>query len=243
MSRVRPIHFPTLVELLMLGANLKHIEISTSLLAERIGKSQQAASKHLLELEREGYVERLKSGKGNSVKLTKKGRDSMFALYSTLRGALKLEPMVLEFRGEVFSGVREGAYYVSQRGYRRQFVTKLGFDPFPGTLNLKLTTDAARRLKQELEHHEGIPIEGFEDQHRSFSRAKCFRATIQENVHGAAILIERTHYDDSVLELLAPFDVRKKLNLEDGDTIEVKVFVSESKSGTRIPSHAKRPSI
>ena len=230
MGKARPIYFPTLIELLLLGANKNHVEISTSLLAKRIGKSQQAASKHLLELERDGYIKRVKSGKGNSVKLTKNGMNIIFSLYSTLKDVLRDEPIIFEFKGQLFSGLKEGAYYVSLPGYRKQFVTKLGFDPFLGTLNLKLISDTDRSLKQELEHYNGILIDGFEDEQRSFSRAKCFKAMIGGSIKAGAIIIDRTHYDDSVLELLAPVKVRDRLKIKDGDIVTVKVFVSDDKS-------------
>ncbi len=44
------------------------------------------------------------------------------------------EAQTIEFEGEVVSGLFEGAYYISKEGYHRQIVEKLGFEPFPGTL-------------------------------------------------------------------------------------------------------------
>ena len=36
------------------------------------------------------------------------------------------------------SGMSEGAYYMSLKGHARQFVKRIGYVPFPGTLNAKL---------------------------------------------------------------------------------------------------------
>ncbi len=36
---------------------------------------------------------------------------------------------------------------------------------------------------------------------------------------GAALVIERTHYDDTVLELISPVNLRRELKLEDGDEL------------------------
>lgn len=43
------------------------------------------------------------------------------------------------FTGRVFSGVGEGSFYVSL--YSKKFLEKLGFRPYPGTLNLRLVND------------------------------------------------------------------------------------------------------
>ena len=56
MSDVNFVQVITLAELLMMGARQGFIEINTSKLGKRISKSQQAASKHLLELESLGFI-------------------------------------------------------------------------------------------------------------------------------------------------------------------------------------------
>ena len=39
------------------------------------------------------------------------------------------------------------------------------------------------------------------------------------------LCIERTHYDSSVLEVIAPVKLRDLLGLKDGDSVTVKVFI------------------
>jgi riboflavin kinase len=50
-------------------------------------------------------------------------------------------------RGRVVSGLGEGQHYISRQGYLKQFREKLGFEPFPGTLNIKLYRHAAKRSR------------------------------------------------------------------------------------------------
>ena len=226
MDELRSSLLPTLLELLMLGAKDRPVEVSTSELAEKIGKSQQAASKHLLELEREGYLERVKARSGLAVKMTPKGLAAVTGLYAVLKASLEEKPPTFEIKGEVFSGLGEGGYYVSHRGYRRQFITKLGFDAFPGTLNLKLNSLLDRRLCTELQKLDGIPIEGFEDGQRSYGGAKCFRAIINGKQEGAVIIAVRTHYDDSVLEIISPIKLRDTFGLQDRSPVTVRVFLN-----------------
>lgn len=223
---VKPIHLPTLIEILLLGGKDDYVAVSTVELAKRLGRSQQAASRHLSDLEEAGYVERIRSGGLNRVKMTNKGADAMLDIYFALRNVLEGEERVFEIKGEVFTGLGEGAYYVSLRGYRRQFLKKIGFDPYPGTLNIRLNSPADRRLRRDLERYPNIRIEGFEDGYRTYGWAKCYPAKIDDAVDGMVILLERTHYDDSVLEVIAPVNIREKLSLRDGGTVSVKVYPS-----------------
>lgn len=214
----------------MLGAKDRPVEISTVELAAKIGKSQQAASKHLLELEKDGYLERMKAGSVTGVKLTPRGIDSVTGLYRVLKASLEGTPPTLEIKGEIFSGLGEGGYYVSHRGYRKQFVKKLGFDPYPGTLNVRLTSPVDRKLRGELEKLDGITIEGFEDGQRSYGGAKCFKALINGTAESAVITIERTHYDDSVLEILSPVKLRETLKLQDKSPVTVMVYLTSDET-------------
>ncbi len=215
----------TLIELVKLGARRRLVPLSTSELGKVLHLTQQGASVRLLELEREGMIERGRVGRRFGVRLTSKGYDRVSSLYAELRGVMSRREEDLLFRGRVFSGLREGGYYVSLSGYRRQFTNLLGFIPFPGTLNLRLTAPPQIDQKRLLRSMTGIYIEGFEDRARSYGPAKCFRATIGELHRGAALVIERTHYDDTVLELISPANLRRELKLKDGDELSAAVHL------------------
>lgn len=221
-------HIPTLIELLSLGAKDSPVKISTIEISKRMGKSQQLASKHLLELEKEGYLERFKSDHQYNIKLTDKGLSHLTRLFLALKEILEAPPSVIEIEGELFSGLGEGSYYISLEGYKGQFIDKLGFVPYPGTLNLRLISPKDRKLRRELEHYSGISIDGFKDEHRTYGGAKCFIAVVNDQVDGAVGILERTHYGDSVLEVIAPLKIREELLLKDGDRVKVKVFLEGS---------------
>ncbi len=220
-------YLQTMLELLLLGAKDKPVKLSTGELAKRIGKSQQAASKHLLELEQNGYIERTKLRNRSFVKITKRGNDTLLELHLQLKSALEGEELASETHGEVFTGLGEGAYYISLKGYRKQFVRKLGFDPYPGTLNLRLVSSLDRLIRSSLEKLPGIVIEGFEDGQRTYGGAKCFMCRINDSVQGAVLVLERTNYDDSVLEVIAPVRLRDRLDLKDGDPVKIKIFSAD----------------
>jgi len=218
--------FFTLLALAELGAGQGEIETTTSSLAERIGCSQQTASRHLIELERAGLILRAVSKKGCRVKLTSTGLDVLKSVYISLRHVLDpAMPPYLLLKGVVFTGLGEGAYYVTREGYKRQFVEKLGFEPYPGTLNLRLMDEESLRARRELDYWPGIEIKGFEAEGRTFGPGKCFRAVVNNEVEAAVVIAHRTHYGPSVLELISPICLRERLGLRDGDVVQVKVFL------------------
>ena len=133
-------------------------------------------------------------------------------------------PPSVTLEGTVFAGLGEGGYYISKEVYRKQFIEKLGFDPYPGTLNLKLVTEYDLQTRTELETYPAIEIQGFKNENRTFGFVKCYPAIIDNKAKGALIFALRSHYDISVLEIIAPVYLRKQLNLKDGQTVKVEVF-------------------
>jgi riboflavin kinase, archaea type len=219
-------HIPTIIQLILQGAKDKPISLTSTELAEELGKSQQVVSKHLEELEQEGLIERTRVGRKTYVKLTEKGTDQFSSLYSTLQRAYSKSTPTIELEGTLFSGLGEAAYYVSLEGYKKQFAAKLGFEPFPGTLNLRLDRSIDRKMRNELNSKIGSEhIDGFKDGKRTFGGADFYKAKIGR-LDSAVLLIERTIYDDGVLELIAPVNLRRSLNLKDGDRVRVKVLLN-----------------
>ncbi|MEM0075769.1 MAG: DUF120 domain-containing protein [Nitrososphaerota archaeon] len=221
---LRSAYLLSLVELLLVGAKSRPVEITTEELAKRLGKSQQSASKHLLELEKEGFILRQKVGRSFAVKLTDKAVNALASFYLTLRSAIEEAPDIYEFHGTVFTGIGEGAYYMSLKGYRDQFRSKLGFEPYPGTLNLKLSSPVERQQFQELIQRPGIRIEGFSDGTRTYGGLTFYNSLIEDE-RGAVLAIDRTHYDTSVMEVIAPIKLREVLKLVDGSQVNIKVFL------------------
>ena len=215
----------TLLKLAEMGAHRRTAKISTEFLAEKLGISQQTASRYLICLEGEGIIQRTITPEGSLIKILDSGMKKIKQLYSTLRFLIEAEyPPSVTIEGTVFTGLGEGAYYISKEVYRKQFIEKLGFDPYPGTLNLKLATDYDLKTRTELETYPAIEIEGFENENRTFGLVKCYPANIDNKVRGAIVFALRSHYDVSVLEVIASMCLRKQLNLKDGNKVKVEVY-------------------
>ena len=225
MPELKVQHILTLAELLAKGARHNFVTITTSSLGKSINKSQQAASKHLLELEGDGYIERIRSGQRLSVRITNKGYTEMARISAILKSSLDSSPSYIEFKGTIVSGMGEGAYYMSLKGYERQFKSTLGYAPFPGTLNVKLKDKEFIEAKHALDTHTGIMINGFSDGKRTYGWVKCYPAKINNLVDAALITLERTHHDDSVIELISLENIKKVTKLSTGSQISIKVSV------------------
>ena len=214
-----------LIKLAELGSHKKITKISTKELARKLDFSQQTASRHLIELESNKWIKRQITPQGSLIKITSKGLNQLKILQSSLRIIIEVtKPTVLTFEGTVFSGLGEGAYYLSKESYRKQFVEKLGFDPYPGTLNLRLSTDYDLETRKDLDSYPSIEIEGFTSENRTFGFVKCYRVRVNGKINGALAFALRGHYDLSVLEVVAPVCLRKELNLKDGDKVKVDVI-------------------
>jgi riboflavin kinase len=202
-----------LLLLLQHGAHLRPVRITSSELGSQLGMSQQNASRRLLELERSGYVERKEGG----LMLTKKGHAELVGLYSTLKVAF--EGSKIEFVGTVVSGLGEGKYYLSMAGYSEQIKEKLGFVPYSGTLNLRLD-EADLWKKQHMLGLDPVIIKGFSDEKRTYGDLFAYRCSV-EGLDCAVLVPLRTHHGPDVLEIIAPWELKRKLKKKDGSRIRV----------------------
>jgi len=212
-----------------MGAYRRVTKVSTDFLAERLGISQQTASRYLIELERMGWIERNITPEGSLVKVGEGGVRELLKLFSSLKGVIETAyPPSVTLEGVVFTGFGEGAYYISKENYSSQIAKKLGFEPYQGTLNLKLSSDYDIKTRMELEAYPAVEVEGFKSADRSYGLVKCYPAVIDNKVKGALVVAMRSHYDVSVLEIIAPVYLRKQLSLKDGHKVKVEVFTSST---------------
>jgi riboflavin kinase len=223
MTELKIQHIFTLTHLLSKGAKHNFVTVTTDSLGKSIHKSQQAASKHLLELETNQFIERIISGRNISVKITPKGFSEMVKLSVALQKSLNSSPSHVELKGTLVSGMGEGAYYMSLKGYTQQFKSKINYTPFPGTLNVRLDKKVYQEAIQQFDSFDGITIDGFSDGKRTYGWVKCFHAKINKSIDCELIILERTHHDDSVIELISKVCIRKSGKLKDGSLLTIKV--------------------
>lgn len=225
MSNITFQHIVILSELLLSGAKNNFVELTTNEIAKKIKRSQQLASKELLDLEFFGCIKRNKKSKKYTIKVTEKGYQQVYDHFLFLKTAVEPFKQGIDFEGQIITGMGEGAYYMSLNGYKKQFKEKLGYEPYPGTLNIKLNSMLFVEAKKEMLKYPAIKIEGFSDQSRTFGWVKCYPAYINDsrNINSSILILERTHYDDTIIELIAPFSIKEQFSLKNGDYVKLKV--------------------
>ncbi|MFP3950842.1 MAG: DUF120 domain-containing protein [Candidatus Bathyarchaeia archaeon] len=224
---IKPHLWFTLYRLMKLGASVMPVKTSTTELAEELGFSQQSASRHLQVLEDKWLIERSMDARGTLIEITREGREELGRVLHDLQYYLEegyREPVIIE--GEVISGLFEGAYYIGKEGYRTQIIEKLGFDPFPGTLNVSISEGEIEK-RRRVERGPYIRLEGFEDEERAFGACRCYPLMLNGEVEGALIVADRTSHDMSVMEIISPVYLRRRFDLADGDSIRVYFYNAE----------------
>ncbi len=210
----------SLKKLALLGAHNKPLQLSSVEFASHIDSSQQTAARRLKTLEDERLIERKILPDGQLISITEEGLSVLQRELNDYQQILSVNGAVKILNGRVITGLGEGQYYISLEGYRTQFRQKLGFDPFPGTLNIKLDPPSVELRKRI---SAGIKILGFKTQNRSFGNGSCFNVRISD-INGAVIIPERTHYPEDIIEVIAPVNLRRYLNVEDGSMVAVEVI-------------------
>jgi riboflavin kinase len=117
--------------------------------------------------------------------------------------------------GTVFSGGGEGRKFLELPWAKRQVEENLGFAPYSGTLNVKLSEESVKRRKL-LEKAPSIkicPAEGY-------CKGLLFKAFIGA-LECAVVVPEVAGYPKDVLEVIAAVNLREKLQLEDGTEVTV----------------------
>ncbi|VVC01759.1 Riboflavin kinase [uncultured archaeon] len=201
--------------LLQKGAHKEAKRITTGEIADAIGVSQQTASRKLIELEKDGQLERV-MGK---VRLTDKAIVEVRKCVSEVLASLEGTGMI--FRGKVVRGLGEGSFFVGQKEYVAQFKKKLGFMPFKGTLNLFIDAeDVEKRLT--LREEKPIEIPGFSKGKRKFGKIAAYKCMIG-GLPGAIVFPDYSQHGLQTLEIISSFNLRKELKLEDGAIVPVEI--------------------
>ena len=121
-------------------------------------------------------------------------------------------------KGKVFSGKKRGKQFVKLPWVKKQINKKIGFNPYVGTLNLRLANETGIN---KLRKANGIKIKP----EKGYYEGKIFKALVMRKVEGAVVLPDVPEYPPDLLEVLAPVNLRKTLEIEDGTEIEVTVTI------------------
>jgi riboflavin kinase len=126
--------------------------------------------------------------------------------------------MVTILEGTVTSGLGKGAVFMSIDYYKKQVKEKLGFEPYPGTLNIKIDKQQTTLLNNT----NPIRINAFKKDNKSFGGASCYKAKIND-IQGFIIIPDMTEHEEDMVEFIAPINIKEELKINDGDKVKIEL--------------------
>ncbi len=128
--------------------------------------------------------------------------------------------------GKIVSGVKQGAFFTQLDWFQEQCLEKLGYKPYPGTLNLEISAEdvpKAGAIEQEAEI-EFIPPDS------TYCSGKAFPVNV-DSIRAAIIMPakEVRVHGKNIIELISEVKLKDALSVDDGDYLEVTVEIAKPK--------------
>ncbi|AEB94598.1 DUF120 domain-containing protein [Metallosphaera cuprina] len=203
--------------------SLKKKELTQQDIANELKMSQQSVSRKLKELEERNLIRRSLSKEGEMIRLAENGEklleDCIYMLRSTI-----ISSHVLEIRGRATSGLGEGRIFLSLPYYMESFKKFLGFEPFPGTLNLTIYDRTSLENRLMLDVSKAVNIPEHKEENRVLGAVRAFPASVNGLKPAAVVFPLRSVHPKSVIEVIAPYNLRKELNIKDGDEVLIEAY-------------------
>jgi CTP-dependent riboflavin kinase len=118
--------------------------------------------------------------------------------------------------GRIVSGIKKGAYFTQLEWVQDQCQEKLGFKPYPGTLNLEIEAETIP-IVEALRQGEGIELVSPD---ADFCCGHVYRVSVM-GVSGAIVAPAEdvSVHGKNIIEIIAPISLREALDVKDGDEI------------------------
>ncbi|TRO46772.1 CTP-dependent riboflavin kinase [Candidatus Bathyarchaeota archaeon] len=123
----------------------------------------------------------------------------------------------IQLEGLVFAGEGGGKKFLELPWVKRQITEKLGFTPYPGTLNLKLVGESRKRRKLlgKTPAEKICPA-------KDYCSGALFKAFI-DILECGIVIPDVPDYPNDLLEVISSVNLRKTLLLKDGDKVTITV--------------------
>ena len=129
----------------------------------------------------------------------------------------------LLLNGKIVSGLRRGAFFTQLDWFQKQCVEKLGYVPYPGTLNLEISTEDIPKVEviEQKSEIEFIPPDS------TFCSGRAYPIDI-EGRHAAIIMPAREVrvHGKNIIEVISEVKLKDALGADDGDSVELTVDIA-----------------
>ena len=122
--------------------------------------------------------------------------------------------------GTIVTGLGKAAGFTEIEWAKLAFSELLGCDPFPGTINVILSSEKDLKTWELLKP---LPEKLLQPPNPDWCNSLCYKAKIAGKIDAAIILPEVKDYPVDQLELVASVNVREILSLKDGDAVEIEI--------------------
>ena len=127
---------------------------------------------------------------------------------------------LIEISGKIIGGANQGAFFTQLEWVQAQCLEKLGFAPWPGTLNLEVSMDKVA-LIEELKVKKGLELVSPDS---NYCCGHVFAASI-EGLPAAVVLPAedvRVH-SKNIVEIISPKMLKESLGVKDGDQVTITI--------------------
>ena len=126
----------------------------------------------------------------------------------------------LKITGKIVGGAKQGAFFTQLDWVKEQCLDKLGFAPWPGTLNLEISKDHVAVIK-ELKVTRGLELVSPDS---NFCSGHVFPVSIEGLPAAVVIPSEdvRVH-PKNIVEIISPRMLKESLGLKDGDCVTLAI--------------------
>jgi len=127
----------------------------------------------------------------------------------------------IKILGKIVEGLREAGGFTQIPWVKKQFISKLSIDPYPGTLNLEIVDPESLKIFSQLKSLRGKEID---PEDPSFCSARCYPVLIAGRLRGAIVFPLVDGYPENKMELIASQNIKEVLSVKAGDDLEVEVL-------------------
>lgn len=125
----------------------------------------------------------------------------------------------MELTGRVVTGQRQASFFTQLDWVREQCARKLGFEPFPGTLNLEIIAEDLN-LATEIKNIKGVELLPTDP---NFCAATVLPVAIKGVRCAVVVPAEDANiHAENIVEVMAGENLRRVLGLADGDRVTIK---------------------
>jgi len=122
--------------------------------------------------------------------------------------------------GQIVRGIEQGAFFTQLDWVQEQCLEKLGFKPYPGTLNLEIANENIAII-EALQAQGGIELVPPDS---NFCAGFVFPITV-ERISGAMVApaAEVKVHGKNIIEIISHLGLKDALGVEDGDWVTVTI--------------------